>query len=82
MLNSALNDLRRQHALLKNKQERFNYVAGLKYWKNYYCSIIYCDLGMLSWPDIKNRKEELSLLFKTNTFLYLKLLIKKIINAH
>lgn len=81
MLGSALLVLKRQEPLLLNKAEYKSYCYGLKYWKNYYSGSLYRNLASESWPVIKKRKQELQMLLSYNVPLYLKLLLKKIINA-
>ena len=81
MLESVLSVLKRQESLLLNKAEYKCYCYGLKYWKDYYSGMLYRNLGMESWSTIKKRKQELKMLFSYNVPLYIKLLLKKIINA-
>lgn len=81
MLNSALTVLKRQEPLLKDDAELACYRHGIEYWKEYYIGSLYRNLATQSWGAIKNKKQELQMLFNYNIALYLKLLLKKILHV-
>lgn len=81
MLSYAIKVLGRQRSELKNEREKRSYKVGVKYWKDYYSGGLYRSLILEPWTSIKERKNELRMLFANNVWLYFKLLLKKLINA-
>lgn len=81
MLNSALKVLKRQQKNLVSRDEQRSYIIGLKYWKDYYCGNLYRNLDRQPWSVAIRHKEEMRMLFACNPLLYVKLLLKKLINA-
>ncbi|MES2646167.1 MAG: glycosyltransferase family 2 protein [Bacteroidota bacterium] len=79
MLDNALNVLKRQEAYLSDEKEKRCYRFGIKYWKNYYTGILYRNVNTKPWSAID--RHEISMLFKNNLTLYLKLLSKKILHV-
>lgn len=80
MLRHALMVLERQYQILVTKKEVEAYHLGMKYWRDYYTGQLYRDLNVLPMGELKQRKEKLTLLFKFNKPLFIKLLLKKLIH--
>ncbi|HEY4324712.1 MAG TPA: glycosyltransferase [Mucilaginibacter sp.] len=78
MLFYVLKVLKRQKTNLRNIEEKRAYKNGLKVWKNYYCLELY---NKLQYNTLPLKGNDIFTLFKFETVLGLKIILKKTIRA-